>query len=232
MKLLMGRGGTVRRAFLSIISLGLALAAPARAGLFGSAEYPRASQDAFGNWTAMMTRRSASDCAHVETASRPFADVAPGGVSPLRRSGACRPDKLDTAKLVAAAKRAPLLERLRRVNRAVNRVAYIEDEANYGAADYWATPEEFLARGGDCEDYAIAKYMLLKHAGVPAGSMRVVVVQDLSLGTSHALLSIKLDGTDYILDNQSPSVLPATEVARYRPVYSINETGWWLHMPA
>lgn len=230
----MGRGGQVRRAFLAIISSGLLLAAPARAGLFGSVEHARASQDAFGNWTAMMARQPAGECTRVETAARPFADVAPGGVSPLRKRAAeaCRPGRIDPARLVRAAKRAAPLERLRMVNAAVNRVAYVEDSENYGAADYWATPDEFMARGGDCEDYAIAKYMLLKRAGVPVDAMRVVVVQDLALSTSHALLSVRLGGVDYILDNQAKAVLPEAEVARYRPVYSINETGWWLHMPA
>ena len=73
--------------------------------------------------------------------------------------------------------------------------------------------------------------MLLRRAGVAAGDMRVVVVRDTDLGTSHAILAVNVDGADYILDNQIPEVRLASAVRRYQPVYSINETGWWLHMP-
>ena len=126
---------------------------------------------------------------------------------------------------------APRLSDLQAVNAAVNRTRYVSDTDNYGIDDHWAPPEEFARRGGDCEDYAIAKYAMLKAMGVAADRMRVVIVRDLELGTSHAVLSVDLGGVRYILDNQSAEVRPDREVTRYRPVYSLNETSWWLHMP-
>ncbi len=47
------------------------------------------------------------------------------------------------------------------VNEYVNNFRYIEDKDNFGKSDYWATPTEFFARGGDCEDFAVEKYDIL-----------------------------------------------------------------------
>jgi predicted transglutaminase-like cysteine proteinase len=216
--------------FFLRLAAAFALAAPASAGLFGSVEHARTTRDAWGNWTAMMAREAATGCRPAEIAARPFGDVAPGGARGGK--GGCGGGGLDTAAVVDAAARLAGVDRLRRVNEAVNVLPYREDASNYGATDYWATLPEFVARGGDCEDYAIAKYMLLKRAGVPADAMRIAVVRDLALGVSHAVLAVEEGGVSYILDNQSGEVLPDRDVARYQPVYSINERGWWLHMPA
>jgi predicted transglutaminase-like cysteine proteinase len=50
-------------------------------------------------------------------------------------------------------------------NRFLNDWRYKPDDQNYGQRDYWATPLEFLRRSGDCEDYAIAKYVTLRELG-------------------------------------------------------------------
>jgi predicted transglutaminase-like cysteine proteinase len=208
------------------------LAAPAHAGLFGSAEYRRDSGEPTANWRAMMARAETSVCAPVMVvAARPFRDVAPGGVPVLTPSSGCGKPAFDAKALVALLANQTPVAQLDTVNAVVNRVPYVEDRVNYGTEDYWATPAEFIARGGDCEDYAIAKYMLLRRAGVPADAMRVAVVRDLALGTSHAILAVEAGGTTWILDNQAVDVKPADAVTRYQPVYSINENGWWLHMP-
>ena len=64
----------------------------------------------------------------------------------------------------------------RNVNRMMNRTQYIVDNKNWGKSDYWATPIEFLTRGGDCEDFAIAKYTALRALGVPEDRMRIAIV--------------------------------------------------------
>ena len=87
----------------------------------------------------------------------------------------------------------------------------------------------FMTKDGDCEDYAIAKFMSLRQLGFDNGQMRVVVVDDLNLGVAHAILVVYLDGRAFVLDNQIASVVPAEIIRHYRPVYSINEDAWWLH---
>jgi predicted transglutaminase-like cysteine proteinase len=111
----------------------------------------------------------------------------------------------------------------------MNRARYITDLVNWGTQDYWATASEFFWKDGDCEDYAIAKYLSLKALGFAQDSLRVVVVQDLNLKIPHAILVVYLDGKALLLDNQVGTVIEAERVRHYRPIYSVNETAWWLH---
>lgn len=115
------------------------------------------------------------------------------------------------------------------VNSFYNKVRYIEDKNNWGASDYWATPAEFTSRGGDCEDYVIAKYAALKKLGFTEDQLRLVVLQDTWKGIPHAILVVYSDDGAKFLDNQYKEVKDVAGFDRYRPVYSINRTGWWRH---
>lgn len=115
------------------------------------------------------------------------------------------------------------------VNRYMNRVRYIVDPRNYGVPDYWATPKQFLTRNGDCEDYAIAKYLSLRALGFTPSQLRVVVLQDLNLKIAHAILVVSLNGRALVLDNQIRGVVNARTIHHYKAIYSINEKFWWLH---
>lgn len=111
-----------------------------------------------------------------------------------------------------------------------NKIRYVEDKANWGVSDYWETPAEFEARGGDCEDYAIAKYAALKNLGFKEENLRLAIVQDTWKGMPHAILIVyTADGAKF-LDNQYNMVKEVAGFDRYRPVYSINQTGWWRHI--
>lgn len=116
-----------------------------------------------------------------------------------------------------------------RVNSMMNSVRYIEDSANYGKSDYWATPVEFMARGGDCEDFAIAKYTALRALGVPEDRLRIAIVHDKKKDIPHAVLIVYTGNGALMLDNQNESVLNAATYTRYRPIFSINRQAWWLH---
>lgn len=118
---------------------------------------------------------------------------------------------------------------LEAVNLYMNRHPYILDPINWGLPDYWATPHEFFLKDGDCEDYAIAKYITLKRLGLPIEAMRLVIVQDENLNTPHAVLAVEMGGDTLVLDNQVDAIVSHTQILHYRPVYSINETAWWLH---
>ena len=117
------------------------------------------------------------------------------------------------------------------INGYMNQKRYIIDPRNYGVRDYWATPGQFLARNGDCEDYAIAKYMSLRSLGFKDSQLRIVVLKDMNLGLAHAILAVYHDGRTFVLDNQIKTVVPADKVYHYKPYYSINEKHWWLHRP-
>jgi len=122
-----------------------------------------------------------------------------------------------------------LPEMARAVNTMVNATRYIGDDVNWGQTDYWGTPLEFFARGGDCEDFAIAKYASLRALGVPESRMRIAIVQDTQKNIPHAVLVVYTDHDALVLDNQSPLVKTSAEARQYRPIFSINRTGWWLH---
>lgn len=133
-------------------------------------------------------------------------------------------------ELIAQLQGKDVKTQLREVHRAFNVKPYILDIKNWGVEDYWATPYQFIKKDGDCEDYAIAKYMALKALGVPIEDMRVVALEDLNLKLGHAVLVVYLgDDEPLMLDNQIAAVVPANSVRHYLPIFSINETGWWLH---
>lgn len=115
------------------------------------------------------------------------------------------------------------------VNNLVNKTRYIQDKNNWGKSDYWATPVEFLKRGGDCEDFAIAKYTALRSLGVPEERLRIAIVQDLQKNIPHAILIVYTDEGSYILDNQNKRMVSAEHGTRYKPIFSINRQAWWLH---
>ena len=121
------------------------------------------------------------------------------------------------------------LSQVRAVNRYVNRQRYFTDPRNYGVKDYWASPAQFFERNGDCEDYAIAKFMSLRMLGFTNSEMRIVVLQDMNLRVGHAILVVNVGGQALVLDNQVRSVVRAETIHHYRPIYSINEHNWWLH---
>jgi len=71
----------------------------------------------------------------------------------------------------------------------------------------------------------------LKELGFDTEKMRVVVVQDTNLRTLHAVMSLERDGDILILDNQIKEVISHQHIFHYVPVYSVNESNWWMHLP-
>lgn len=122
-----------------------------------------------------------------------------------------------------------LESKVKKVNALINQQTYIEDKDNFKKSDYWASPDEFFGRGGDCEDFAIAKYISLKKLGVPDSRMRLAIVMDEWKNIPHAILIVYTDGGPMILDNQAEKADYATNINRYRPIYSINQSNWWRH---
>lgn len=130
---------------------------------------------------------------------------------------------------------SPATERdlLEEVNRLLNRIAFVDDAAHWGAEDYWATPAESVAsNGADCEDYTIAKYFLLKELGVPISRLRMTYVKSLKLNQAHMVLAYypRPDAEPLVLDNLDDRVLPASQRTDLIPVYSFNDEEVWVEM--
>jgi predicted transglutaminase-like cysteine proteinase len=114
------------------------------------------------------------------------------------------------------------------VQRMVNQMPYFEDRDVWNRSDYWATPREFLASSGDCEDYAITKYYSLKALGWPERDLRLVVLHDDERDTAHAVLAVRLENQTYILDNLLTEPLPDRFLRQYRPYYAVNAEARWV----
>jgi predicted transglutaminase-like cysteine proteinase len=151
--------------------------------------------------------------------------------------GACNSGKLNACAfekwndLITDLKDKPKKYQLARVNSYLNLYRYILDPINWGVKDYWEIPKEFFAKFGDCEDYAIVKYFTLRALGWKAEDMQIVVLQDMNLRIAHAILSVEFENKKVILDNQIGLVIDAKRIRHYRPIYSLNENGWWRYKP-
>ena len=183
------------------------MAAVSQPQLFGSREIHSANLKMFPKWRGTLQRFEA--------------EIKSCG------TGQCR--KKQWQAVIDRLRGKDLMTQLRELNTEMNDKRYITDPVNWNLPDYWATPFQFLRKNGDCEDYAISKYMALRDLGVAADDMRIVVLNDLNLRVAHAVLAVYVNGKPYILDNQISKVVPATSIRHYQPVYSINEDGWWLH---
>lgn len=111
--------------------------------------------------------------------------------------------------------------KLNAVNEWVNNLKYDSDMHVYGVGDYWATLYEFVGKNrGDCEDYTITKYYILKELGVDAKKMKFtyVVYRDRRGGlVAHMVLAYlkvpnpKSKNDILILGNNNRLVLPASQ---------------------
>ncbi len=94
---------------------------------------------------------------------------------------------------------------LQEVNKHVNlTIVPVADQDHWGVPDRWDYPDDGL---GDCEDIQLLKRKLLVERGLPRRAMRMTVVID-ELGAGHALLRVRTDRGDLILDNKRDAVLP------------------------
>lgn len=124
--------------------------------------------------------------------------------------------------------------RLGEVNRAINlKLKPVSDLTLYGAEDVWSPPLATLALGaGDCEDYAIAKYVALQEAGVSADDLRIVILRDDRREEDHAVVAARLDGNWLMLDNRHMVMVEDHDVRRYRPVFLVDRDGVKLYSDA
>ena len=184
---------------------------------FNSTETQSSDLKAFHKWTGMLERFTAEAAAGQKGAcdSKKFTKCHYDAWTDFLRG------QLDKDRMTQVVE----------VNRFMNKAKYTEDEPNWGQKDFWATPGEFFDRMGDCEDYAIAKFVSLLKLGFKPDQLRIVAVRDLNLKVGHAVLVVFLDGKTWLLDNQIQQVVEAKSVRHYQPVFSINTQAWWRHRP-
>lgn len=127
----------------------------------------------------------------------------------------------------------PERQKLQEVNNFVNKVVrYQSDISNNGVKDHWSSLVETFGKGaGDCEDYAIAKYVTLRLAGVADKHLRLIYVKAFYGGRTQAHMVLGYyqtpDSMPLILDNLISEVKPATQRNDLKPVFSFNSKGLW-----
>lgn len=132
-------------------------------------------------------------------------------------------------RFVRSIKDDPAHRQIEMVNTWFNKLPYKQDDWVYGERDYWASMDEFLEHSGDCEDFAMAKYLTLRQLGIPAKEMWVATAYDVYSGTDHAFLIVDYDGETMVLDNRKVTVEAKEHSRRYRPHYLFNELNVWTY---
>ena len=130
-------------------------------------------------------------------------------------------------RLVAAVKAKSGRAQLEEVNLGVNTaIRYVSDVVQFRELDRWSAPlATFATAKGDCEDYAIAKYVALREAGFPEGDMRILLVRDRTVRQDHAVLAARLDGRWLILDNRWARLRDDNGELNFTPLFAINHEG-------
>jgi predicted transglutaminase-like cysteine proteinase len=112
---------------------------------------------------------------------------------------------VDTAEAPVISLSARVWQTIVSVNRKVNSsIQAITDQEHWGVPDRWDFPSDGY---GDCEDFQLLKRKLLAEAGLPRRAMRMTVVID-EKGEGHAVLMVRTDRGDFVLDNKTSAVLP------------------------
>jgi predicted transglutaminase-like cysteine proteinase len=126
------------------------------------------------------------------------------------------------------------LARFGEINRAINfSIRPMSDFAQYGVEDLWTSPLATLAAGaGDCEDYAIAKYVALQAAGIAESDVRLVLVRDTAAQQDHAVVAARFDGRWVMLDNRHLVMVTDSEMRSVIPLFVLDHDGVRRYAPA
>jgi len=152
----------------------------------------------------------------------------------MQQVEACRSDRSncsDAARrfilIVDEARSRSGTAKIETVNRLINTsIRYMSDLAQHAAVDVWSAPLASLSTGrGDCEDYAIAKYVVLREAGVPEQDLRILLVRDRKVREDHAVLTVRNGDKWSVLDNRTLAVATDNELLHFTPLFALDNGG-------
>jgi len=115
-----------------------------------------------------------------------------------------------------------------RVVRQIKRVIKpMTDLDHWGVVEKWSYPDDGY---GDCEDYVLLKRRMLMQAGWPRQALLITVVRDIK-GEGHAVLTVKTDKGEFILDNQEEQILLWSETSyRFVKRQSQTDPNLWISL--
>ena len=161
-----------------------------------------------------------------------YVDVASEARAPIGWVEFCSTNPAECATTPSAPRdivlTATALKDLESVNRYVNEIVRpMTDLDHWGTIEKWSYPDDGY---GDCEDYALLKRRLLIRAGWPREALLLTVVRDRK-DEGHAVLTVKTDRGEFILDNQVEEVLPWFETGyRFMKRQSQSDPNVWVNL--
>jgi predicted transglutaminase-like cysteine proteinase len=135
------------------------------------------------------------------SAASPFMEVTGGTTQPIGHYELCQRLPSECRQLRQGIKPVKLAQdvwaRIIEVNAAVNSlVRPVTDMEMWGKEEVWSYP----SNKGDCEDYVLLKRKLLMKSGIAENNLLITVVRQMD-GSGHAVLTVRTDRGDFILDN-------------------------------
>ncbi|MFN3482207.1 MAG: transglutaminase-like cysteine peptidase [Rhabdaerophilum calidifontis] len=178
--------------------------------ILGAVAFPVPGGDLAAKWKGMALRWA-----------RDEAVIAGCAAGSCRHAGAAK-----WLRIREEAARRHGIDRIDHVHAALNRsIHYATDFQINGVADYWASPLESVERAGDCEDYVIAKYMMLRSLGTDPADMRLVALFETVSGQYHAILAVRHAGEWLFLDNKRGGLAREADYTAIRVIATVDESG-------
>jgi len=196
------------RLLLRLALVSAALSAWGATYTFGTADEILSRADAYPRWAALMHRQ-------LQQTSQMDACLADSDRCPAYLRG--------YREVVVRSATLSSYRRMLLANRFINTRRW---RVEAGSHDDWRTLTEFLRYGGDCEDYAIAKYFVLRRLGFDTADLRIGIGRESTTRDYHAVTMVDVDGAVYLLDVDGE---PSRHQFGYRLLFSINEDAIWDH---
>ncbi|MEM9622120.1 MAG: transglutaminase-like cysteine peptidase [Pseudomonadota bacterium] len=186
----------------------------------------------FPSWAATLQRQAEQQSLMVRCRTEA------GSGETMVSKAECRGRLRSYNRMIAKAAELTREEKITLVNYYINRTRYDRDhpERLYDEQgkrtgvkkNHWATLYEFLTERGDCEDYASAKYFMLRELGFPPDDMRIVVTYETRPRGYHAVLALRVE-QDKVWLLESDNVIKKRNHSGYRYIYAMNEHSVWDH---
>ncbi len=173
---------------------------------------------------------TAASAPFLTAASAPYLAVGDSTRPPIGWVEFCQEHARECVKQTGAARDVVLNSQswasLNRINDWVNQaIKPVTDIEHWGTVEKWSYPDDGY---GDCEDYVLLKRRMLIEAGWPRSALLITVVRD-SKGDGHAVLTVRTDRGEFILDNQNEKILPWTATGyRYVKRQSQSDPNTWV----
>ena len=110
-------------------------------------------------------------------------------------------------------------------------IRYEPDPVQWGVPDHWSLPADVDGKGslntgvGDCEDFALAKYLVLLDARFPDKDLRLLLVRDTFVKADHAVLAARHDHKWLILDNRWDRLYEDKDLKHFKPLMVVDAQG-------